>query len=139
MGVLFSIYNESLPPKSNFTVDQIPDLSGKVIIVTGATAGIGKETAKVGAELLCTTRLFLTRMTGTSSAQCQSVHRCEEPAESGSRDRGFENPNGEDCYISQPGSGGLEIGQGGYRGIPEQRAATACFIQQCVSMLSVFA
>ena len=34
-------------PKSHYTVDDIPDLSRKVMIVTGGNAGIGKETVKV--------------------------------------------------------------------------------------------
>ncbi|KAJ7787672.1 NAD-P-binding protein, partial [Mycena olivaceomarginata] len=34
------------PPKSKFSVDDIPDLSGQVIIVTGANIGVGKETVK---------------------------------------------------------------------------------------------
>lgn len=43
MGNLFS---QSFPPKSLFTVEQIPDLTGQVIIVTGGNAGVGKETCK---------------------------------------------------------------------------------------------
>jgi len=39
MGIVLSIINESFPPKSKFNVEDIPDLSGKVIIVTGANAG----------------------------------------------------------------------------------------------------
>lgn len=34
------------PRKSTFSVDDIPVLSGKVIIVTGANTGVGKETVK---------------------------------------------------------------------------------------------
>lgn len=33
--------------KANWTVNNIPDQSGKVIIVTGATSGLGKEAARV--------------------------------------------------------------------------------------------
>jgi hypothetical protein len=50
MGILVSLItmaSQSFPPKSKFTVDDIPDLSGKVIIVTGANTGVGFETAKV--------------------------------------------------------------------------------------------
>jgi len=47
VNVAKALINQSIPPKSKFTVNDIPDLSGKVIIVTGANTGVGYETAKV--------------------------------------------------------------------------------------------
>lgn len=47
LGSLFIFICQFFPPKSKFAVDDIPDLSGKVVIVTGANTGVGFETAKV--------------------------------------------------------------------------------------------
>ncbi|KAH6912194.1 hypothetical protein BKA70DRAFT_1266944 [Coprinopsis sp. MPI-PUGE-AT-0042] len=46
MGSFTSAMREAFPPASKFSTDDIPDLTGKVIIVTGANAGVGKETAQ---------------------------------------------------------------------------------------------
>ncbi|KAF8601549.1 NAD-binding protein [Ceratobasidium sp. AG-I] len=41
------MYKETFPGRPRWSIDQIPDLTGQVIIVTGGNAGIGRETCKV--------------------------------------------------------------------------------------------
>ena len=40
-------FAQGFPPKPLWTADDIPDVSGKVMLVTGANTGLGKETVKV--------------------------------------------------------------------------------------------
>ncbi|KAF8547993.1 NAD(P)-binding protein, partial [Imleria badia] len=47
-STLWAVLNESLfPGRAKFTAADVPDMTGKVVLVIGGTAGIGKETARV--------------------------------------------------------------------------------------------
>ncbi|KAK1229731.1 short-chain alcohol dehydrogenase [Marasmius sp. AFHP31] len=68
MGLAYSMYDSTWPPKSKWGVNDIPDMSGKVILVTGGNSGIGKETVK--ALLSHKARVYIA---GHSKERCEAA------------------------------------------------------------------
>ncbi|CAE7204582.1 unnamed protein product [Rhizoctonia solani] len=60
MGIVYSLFIETFPGTPRWSVDDLPDLSGQVVIVTGGNSGIGLELCKVllnkGAKVYMTSR-----------------------------------------------------------------------------------
>ena len=68
MGIVYSFYNQIFPPKPTWGVYDIPDLSGRVMIVTGGYSGVGKETVKVRLYVLALRCVILAeKLTGRCS------------------------------------------------------------------------
>jgi len=104
-GDILAYLQEIFPPKSTFSVDDIPDLTGRVIIVTGANRGVGRETAK--ALLLHNARVYL-------ACRTQSRSRGED-------DCGIERRDGQGGALLEVGFGESEVGEERSRGIPQVR------------------
>ncbi|KAG6362319.1 hypothetical protein INS49_010549 [Diaporthe citri] len=78
---LSSVWTTSFPPKPTFTEKEVPDLSGKVHVVTGANTGVGKELSRMLYSK--NGKVYITARTEVKASQAIKDIRAAVPNSSG--------------------------------------------------------